>query len=68
MLMKLATGVNFINILCKCFLYEILAPKITKPNLTREKQLNLSTKNMHVKCCEIGYRSGVEDFLATDLI
>ncbi len=30
-------SVNFINVLLACFLYKILAPKITKPNITREK-------------------------------
>jgi len=30
-------GVNFINVLGACFSYKILAPKITKPNVTREK-------------------------------
>jgi len=34
-------GVNFINILHAPFSYKILTPKITKPNLTREKLLNL---------------------------
>jgi len=34
-------GVNFINILCTHFSYKILAPKMTKPNGTREKLLNL---------------------------
>ncbi len=37
----LYTWVNFINILCAHFLYKILAPKITKPNVIREKLLNL---------------------------
>jgi hypothetical protein len=40
---KLRVGtpaVNFINILYVQFLYKILAPKITKPNVTREKLLN----------------------------
>jgi hypothetical protein len=37
MLVKLTPGVNFINILFPRFLYKILAPKITKPNVTREK-------------------------------
>ena len=30
------TGANFINILLARFLYKILAPKITNPNVTRE--------------------------------
>jgi hypothetical protein len=30
MSMKLTPGVNFINVLCACFSYKILAPKITK--------------------------------------
>jgi len=34
---------NFINVLRTHFLYNILAPKITKPNITREKLLNLLT-------------------------
>jgi len=33
--------VNFINVLYTRFLYKILAPKITKPNVFREKLLNL---------------------------
>ncbi len=33
-------AVNFINVLCKHFLYKILSPKITKPNIIREKVLN----------------------------
>jgi hypothetical protein len=37
MLMKLTPAVNFINVLRTCFSYKILAPKITKPNVTREK-------------------------------
>jgi len=35
------SAVNFINALRARFLYKILAPKITKPNITREKLLNL---------------------------
>ncbi len=31
------SAVNFINVLLAHFLYKILAPKITKPNITREK-------------------------------
>ncbi len=31
-------GVNFINILHARFSYKILVPKITKPNITREKR------------------------------
>ncbi len=39
--------VNFINVLHAHFLFEILAPKITKPNVIREKLLNLL---LHKKC------------------
>jgi len=47
----LSPSVNFINVLFTHFLYKILAPKITKPNVIREKLLNLfSTKKMCVKC------------------
>ncbi len=39
------------NFLCTCFLYKILAPKITKQNITREKLLNLLS---YKKCtCKI---------------
>ncbi len=34
-------GLNFINVLFAHFLLKVLAPKITKANVTREKLLNL---------------------------
>jgi len=36
-----SAGVNFINVLRATFSYKIMAPKITKPNIIREKLLNL---------------------------
>jgi len=50
-----SSGVNFINVLRAHFSYEILAPKITKPNVTREKlmkscQKDLLTKKAPIKC------------------
>jgi len=39
--MQGSAGINFINVLGTRFLYEILVPKISKPNVTREKLLNL---------------------------
>jgi hypothetical protein len=38
---KRRAGVNFINVLHTHFLYKTLEPKITKPNITKEKLLNL---------------------------
>jgi len=32
----MSLGVNFINVLRSSFLYKIVVPKITKPNVTRE--------------------------------
>jgi len=40
-------AVNFINILRTCFLYKILAPKITKPNKEGLKKLCNSTNTNH---------------------
>ncbi len=36
-----AAAVNFINVLRACFSHKILAPKITKLKVIREKLLNL---------------------------
>jgi len=41
MLMKLTLSINFINILRATFFANILAQKISKLNIIREKQLNL---------------------------
>ena len=50
-LMKLTAVVNFINILHAHFSYKILVPKISKPNITKEKLLNiLLYKKACVKC------------------
>ena len=50
-LMKLSPSVNFINILCATFLSIFWCQKISKPNVIREKLLNLlSYKNAGVKC------------------
>jgi len=50
-LMKLSPSVNFINILCATFLSIFWCQKISKPNVIREKLLNLLLyKNARVKC------------------
>jgi len=48
-------SVNFINILRAHFLYKMLAPKITKPNLSREKLQNLLShkKQAHKKLIKL---------------
>jgi len=46
---SVSPGFNFINVLRAHFLYEILAPRNTKPNVTRGKLLKSCQKDLSMK-------------------
>jgi len=67
--MKLSPGVNFINILCTDFSYEILVPKVTKlafgfeilaPNILYEKRAH----KMLMKLTPGEQSSNLKDFIS----